>query len=107
MGIYDNEHDPNVEMWEKENNPTPQSRNFQRVLTDEQISSIYDQLVILFRDDAEVMAETMLNNYLADDKDMLWDNIVELIEAAEDGKLLSIEQLNMTLKEDSTSNEVE
>jgi hypothetical protein len=80
------------------------SRNQERVLTDQQISSIYDQLVILFRDDAEVMAETMLNNYLADDKDMLWDNIAELVEQAEDGKLLSIDQVNLILKEDSYDN---
>jgi len=80
------------------------SRNQERVLTDQQISSIYDQLVILFRDDAEAMAETVLNNYLADDKDMLWGNIVELVEQAEDGKLLTIDQVNLILKEDSYDN---
>jgi hypothetical protein len=46
----------------------------------------------------------MLNNYLADDKDMLWDNIAELVEQAEDGKLLSIDQVNLILKEDSYDN---
>jgi hypothetical protein len=80
------------------------SRNQERVLTDQQISSIYDQLVILFRGDAEAMAETVLNNYLADDKDMLWGNIVELVEQAEDGKLLTIDQVNLILKEDSYDN---
>ena len=80
------------------------SRNQERVLTDQQISSIYDQLVILFRDDAEAMAETVLNNYLADDKDMLWGNIVELVEQAEDGKLSTIDQVNLILKEDSYDN---
>ena len=58
------------------------TKNWDRVLTDEQISSIYDQLVILFRDDAEVLAEMILNNYLAEDKNMLWANMVELIEQA-------------------------
>jgi hypothetical protein len=80
------------------------SRNQERILTDQQISSIYDQLVILFRDDAEAMAETVLNNYLADDQDMLWGNIVELVEQAEDGKFLTIDQVNLILKEDSYDN---
>ena len=80
------------------------TRNWDRVLTDEQISSIYDQLVILFRDDAEVLAEMVLNNYLAEDKNMLWANMVELIEQAEKGELLSIDQVNMILKEDSHDN---
>ena len=80
------------------------TRNWDRVLTDEQISSIYDQLVILFRDDAEVLAEMILNNYLAEDKNMLWANMVELVEQAEKGELLSIDQINMILKEDSDTN---
>jgi hypothetical protein len=80
------------------------TRNWDRVLTDEQISSIYDQLVILFRDDAEVLAEMILNNYLAEDKNMLWANMVELVEQAEKGELLSIDQVNMILKEDSDTN---
>ena len=80
------------------------TKNWDRVLTDEQISSIYDQLVILFRDDAEVLAEMILNNYLAEDKNMLWANMVELIEQAEKGELLSIDQINMVLKEDNDSN---
>jgi len=80
------------------------TKNWDRVLTDEQISSIYDQLVILFRDDAEVLAEMILNNYLAEDKNMLWANMVELIEQAEKGELLSIDQVNMILKEDSDAN---
>jgi hypothetical protein len=80
------------------------TRNWDRVLTDEQISSIYDQLVILFRDDAEVLAEMILNNYLAEDKNMLWANMVELVEQAEKGELLSIDQINMVLKEDSDAN---
>ena len=74
------------------------------LLTDEQISSIYDQLVIVFRDDAETLAETVLNNYLAEDKNMLWANIVELVDQAKKGELLTIDQVNSILKEDSHDN---
>jgi hypothetical protein len=74
------------------------------LLTDEQISSIYDQLVIVFRDDAETMAETVLNNYLAEDKNMLWANMVELVDQAKKGELLTIDQVNSMLKEDSYDN---
>jgi hypothetical protein len=74
------------------------------LLTDEQISSIYDQLVIVFRDDAETLAETVLNNYLAEDKNMLWANMVELVDQAKKGELLTIDQVNLLLKEDSHDN---
>ena len=74
------------------------------LLTDEQISSIYDQLVIVFRDDAETLAETVLNNYLAEDKNMLWANMVELVDQAKKGELLTIDQVNSILKEDSYDN---
>jgi hypothetical protein len=74
------------------------------LLTDEQISSIYDQLVIVFRDDAETLAETVLNNYLAEDKNMLWANMVELVDQARKGELLTIDQVNSILKEDSYDN---
>jgi hypothetical protein len=74
------------------------------LLTDEQISSIYDQLVIVFRDDAETLAETVLNNYLAEDKNMLWANMVELVDQAKKGELLTIDQVNSMLKEDSYDN---
>lgn len=80
------------------------SRNQDELLTDEQISSIYDQLVIVFRDDAETLAETILNNYLAEDKNMLWANMVELVEQAKKGELLTIDQVNSILKEDSYDN---
>jgi len=83
---------------------TTATKNWDRVLTDEQISSIHDQLVILFRDDAEVLAEMVLNNYLAEDKNMLWANMIELIEQAEKGELLTIDQVNLMLKEDSHDN---
>ena len=80
------------------------TKNWDRVLTDEQIRGIHEQLVVLFRDDAEVLAEMVLNNYLAEDKNMLWANMVELIEQAEKGELLSIDQINMILKEDTNAN---
>ena len=75
------------------------TKNWDRVLTDEQIKGIHEQLVILFRDDAEVLAEMVLNNYLAEDKNMLWANMVELIEQAEKGELLTIDQVNSMLRE--------
>jgi len=80
------------------------SSNQDKLLTDEQISSIYDQLVIVFRDDAETLAETVLNNYLAEDKNMLWANMVEIVDQAKKGELLTIDQVNMILKEDSYDN---
>jgi hypothetical protein len=80
------------------------SRNWDRILTDEQIKGIHDQLVVLFRDDTDTIVEMVLNNYLAEDRNMLWANMAELIEQAEQGELLSINQVNMILKEDSYDN---
>jgi len=80
------------------------SRNWDRILTDEQIKSIHDQLVILFRNDTNTIVEMILNNYLAEDKNMLWANMVEIIEQAEKGELFTIDQVNMILKEDSYDN---
>ncbi len=77
------------------------SRNKERVLTDEQIRGIHDQLVVAFRDDTEVLVEMILNNYLAEDKNMLWANMVEIIEQAEKGELLTIDQVNSMLNEDN------
>jgi len=77
------------------------TRNWDRVLTDEQIRGIHEQLVVLFRDDTETLVEMILNNYLAEDKNMLWANMVELIEQAEKGELLTIDQVNSMLNEDS------
>jgi hypothetical protein len=80
------------------------TRNWDRVLTPEQISSIHDQLVVLFKDDTETLVEMILNNYLAEDKNMLWANMVELIEQAEKGELLTTDQVNSMLNEDSYDN---
>ena len=77
------------------------TRNWDRVLTDEQIRGIHEQLVVLFRDDTETLVEMILNNYLAEDKNMLWANMVEIIEQAEKGELLTIDQVNSMLNEDS------
>jgi hypothetical protein len=82
------------------------SRNKERVLTDEQIRGIHDQLVVAFRDDTDVLVEMILNNYLAEDKNMLWANMVEIIEQAEKGELLSIDQVNTILNEDSHDNNI-
>jgi hypothetical protein len=45
----------------------------------------------------------ILNNYLAEDKNMLWANMIELIEQAEKGELLTIDQVNLMLNEDSNA----
>ena len=76
------------------------TKNWDRVLTDEQIKGIHEQLVVLFKDDTETLVEMILNNYLAEDKNMLWANMVELIEQAENGELLTIDQVNSMLNED-------
>jgi uncharacterized protein YbaP (TraB family) len=99
MGIYDNERDPNVEMWENEN-------NHNELLTDEQIKSIHEQLVVAFRDDTDSLVEMILNNWLAEDKNMLWANMDELITQAKNGELLSIDQVNTILNEDSHDNNI-
>ena len=77
------------------------SRNWDRILTDEQIKGIHDQLVVLFRDDTNTIVEMILNNYLAEDRNMLWANMAELIEQAEQGELLNIDQVNSMLNEDN------
>ena len=82
------------------------SRNWDRILTDEQIKGIHDQLVVLFRDDTNTIVEMVLNNYLAEDRNMLWANMAELIEQAEQGELLSIDQVNMILKKDSYDKDI-
>jgi hypothetical protein len=79
------------------------TKNWDRVLTDEQIKGIHEQLVVLFRDDTETLVEMILNNYLAEDKNMLWANMIELIEQAENGELLTIDQVNLMLNEDSNA----
>ena len=82
------------------------SKNWDRILTDEQIKGIHDQLVVLFRDDTDTIVEMVLNNYLAEDRNMLWANMAELIEQAEQGELLSIDQVNMILKKDSYDKDI-
>jgi hypothetical protein len=77
------------------------SHNPERVLTNEQIKSIHEQLVVAFKDDTDSLVEMILNNYLAEDKNMLWANMVELIEQAEKGELLTTDQINNILNEDS------
>ena len=80
------------------------TRNWDRTLTDEQIKGIHDQLVVAFKDDTDTIVEMILNNYLAEDKNMLWANMVEIIEQAEKGELLTIDQVNSILNEDSNDN---
>ena len=80
------------------------TRNWDRTLTDEQIKGIHEQLVVAFKDDTDSLVEMILNNYLAEDKNMLWANMIEIIEQAEKGELLTIDQVNSMLKEDSNDN---
>jgi hypothetical protein len=80
------------------------TRNWDRTLTDEQIKSIHEQLVVAFKDDTDSLVEIILNNYLAEDKNMLWANMVELIEQAEKGELLTTDQINNILNQDSYGN---
>jgi len=77
------------------------SRNWDRFLTDEQIKGIHQQLVVAFKDDTDTLVEMILNNYLAEDKNMLWANMVELIEQAEKGELLTTDQINNILNQDN------
>lgn len=71
------------------------------LLTDEQIKSIHEQLVVAFKDDTDSLVEMILNNWLAEDKDMLWANMDELITQAKNGELLTTDQINNILNEDS------
>lgn len=74
------------------------------LLTDEQIKSIHDQLVVAFKDDTDSLVEMILNNWLAEDKNMLWANMDELITQAKNGELLTTDQINNILNQDSYDN---
>jgi hypothetical protein len=74
------------------------------LLTDEQIKSIHEQLVVAFKDDTDSLVEMILNNWLAEDKDMLWANMDELITQAKNGELLTTDQINNILNQDSYDN---
>jgi hypothetical protein len=80
------------------------SSSHDELLTDEQIKSIHDQLVVAFKDDTDTLVEMILNNWLAIDKDMLWANMNDLITQARKGELLTIDQVNSILKEDTYDN---
>jgi hypothetical protein len=77
------------------------SSSHDELLTDDQIKSIHEQLVVAFKDDTDSLVEMILNNWLAEDKDMLWANMDELITQAEKGELLTTDQINNILNEDS------
>ena len=80
------------------------TKNWDRTLTNEQIKGIHEQLVVAFKDDTDSLVEMILNNYLSEDKNMLWANMVELIEQAEKGELLTTDQINNILNQDSYGN---
>ena len=62
------------------------SHNSEHVLTNEQIKSIHEQLVVAFKDDTDSLVEMILNNWL--------------ITQAEKGELLTTDQINNILNED-------
>jgi len=80
------------------------SSSHDELLTDEQIKSIHEQLVVAFKDDTDSLVEMILNNWLAEDKNMLWANMDELITQARKGELLTIDQVNSLLNKDSYDN---
>jgi len=80
------------------------SSSHDELLTDEQIKSIHEQLVVAFKDDTDTLVEMILNNWLAEDKNMLWANIDELITQAKNGELLTTDQINNILNQDSYDN---
>jgi len=80
------------------------SSNHDELLTNEQIKSIHEQLVVAFKDDTDSLVEMILNNWLAEDKDMLWANMDELITQAKNGELLTTDQINNILNQDSYDN---
>ena len=77
------------------------NKNWQRLMTDEQIKSVKEQLTIAITDDANYIAGMLVDFYLMGDSDGLFANVEEMVEAAEEGRLLSIDQINMILREDS------
>jgi hypothetical protein len=80
------------------------SSSHDKLLTNEQIKSIHEQLVVAFKDDTDSLVEMILNNWLAEDKDMLWANMDELITQAKNGELLTTDQINNILNQDSYDN---
>jgi hypothetical protein len=80
------------------------SSSHDELLTNEQIKSIHEQLVVAFKDDTDTLVEMILNNWLAEDKDMLWANMDELITQAKNGELLTTDQINNILNQDSYDN---
>jgi hypothetical protein len=78
------------------------SRNQERVLTDEQIKSIKQQMFAHIQVNAEFIADSIMNVYLSDNNNdegefVKW--LFEMVEQAEDGELLSIDEVNNILNE--------
>ena len=80
------------------------SSSHDELLTNEQIKSIHEQLVVAFKDDTDSLVEMILNNWLAEDNNMLWANMDELITQAKNGELLTTDQINNILNQDSYDN---
>ena len=80
------------------------SRNQHRVLTDEQIKSIKQQMFAHIQVNAEFIADSIMNVYLSDNNNdegefIKW--LFEMVEQAEDGELLSVDEVNNILNESS------
>ena len=83
------------------------SRNQERVLTDEQIKSIKQQIFAHIQVNAEFIADSIMNVYLSDNNNdegefIKW--LFEMVEQAEVGELLSIDEVNNILNEDTYDN---
>jgi hypothetical protein len=77
------------------------SRNQYRLLNDQQITDIKKQIASDLKQYSDESAEVLMNFYLTEDADSLFDTVKDWIETAEDEV---IRQLNSDLMEDSFDN---
>jgi len=77
------------------------SRNQYRLLNDQQIADIKKQIALDLKQYSDESAEVLMNFYLTEDADGLFDTVKDWIETAEDEV---IRQINSDLIEDSFDN---
>jgi hypothetical protein len=77
------------------------SRNQYRLLNDQQIADIKKQIASDLKQYSDESAEVLMNFYLTEDADGLFDTVKDWIETAEDEV---IRQINSDLIEDSFDN---
>jgi hypothetical protein len=77
------------------------SRNQYRLLNDQQITDIKKQIASDLKQYSDESAEVLMNFYLTEDADGLFDTVKDWIETAEDEV---IRQINSDLIEDSFDN---